>query len=158
MQKGHAVAFGDLNNDGGQDVYVSLGGAYTGDFARNALFLNPGSAHHWVHLKLTGVKANRAAIGARIRVVVKTPGGVREIHRTVSSGGSFGSNPLRQEIGLGGATAIESVEIRWPGSERRQTLKGLELDGTYEIREGEERPKKWALPGFRLEGKRSPGR
>src|SRR5690606_16860929 len=112
IQKGHGIAFADMDDDGCQDVYVALGGALTGDFARNALFHNPGNSNKWIKLKLTGVTANRAAIGARIKVTVRTPGGKREIHRVVSSGGSFGSNPLRQEIGLANATAIESVDIR----------------------------------------------
>jgi hypothetical protein len=54
----------------------------------------------------------------------------------VSSGGNFGTNPLRQEIGLGDATAIMAVDIRWPGSDTRQTLTGLELNHSYEIHEG----------------------
>ena len=136
IQKGHAVAFADLNDDGAQDVYISLGGAYTGDGARNALFLNPGNTNHWMKLKLVGVKANRPGIGARLKVEVKTPGGSREICRTVSSGASFGSNPLRQEIGLGNATEITSVEIHWPGSGTHQIVTGLQLDHSYEIHEG----------------------
>ena len=152
LQKGHAVGFADLNEDGAQDVYVSLGGAYTGDAARNALFLNPGTTNRWLKVKLIGVKANRAAIGARIQVVVTTPTGRREIHRTVNSGGSFGSNPLRQEIGLGDATAVESVEIRWPGSDLRQTVKGLELNQTYEIREGDPAITKRTARPFLLKG------
>ena len=63
--------------------------------------------------------------------------GVRELHRVVSSGGSFGGNPLRQEIGLGDAVGIRSVEIRWPGSETQQRLTSLELDHSYQIREGD---------------------
>jgi hypothetical protein len=62
---------------------------------------------------------------------------LRDLYRTVSSGGSFGSNPLRQEIGLSDATSIASVEIRWPGSDTRQSVTGLELDHSYEIREGD---------------------
>jgi FG-GAP-like repeat/ASPIC and UnbV len=135
LQKGHGVAFADLNNDGAQDVYISLGGAFTGDGARNALFLNPGNTNHWLKLKLTGGKANRPAIGARIKITVQTHTGPRDLYRTVSSGGSFGSNPLRQEIGLGTATAITAVDIRWPGSNTRQALTGLELDHSYEISE-----------------------
>jgi hypothetical protein len=137
IQKGHGVAFADLNDDGAQDIYISLGGAYPGDGARNALFLNPGNPNHWVKLKLIGVKANRPAIGARIKVTVQTPAGPRDLFRTVSSGGSFGSNPLRQEIGLGDASAITSVNILWPGSNTRQTLRTLELDHSYEIHEGD---------------------
>ena len=86
LQKGHGVAFADLDDDGAQDVYIALGGAFPGDGARNALFLNPGNTNHWVKLKLVGVKANRPAIGARIKVTLQTPGGSRDLYRTVSSG------------------------------------------------------------------------
>ncbi len=137
IQKGHGIAFADLDDDGDQDVYISLGGAYSGDVARNALFLNPGNTNHWIKLRLVGVKANHSAVGARVRLSVRTPDGPREIHRVVSSGGSFGSNPFRLEIGLGNATAVESVTIRWPGSDTRQMLQNLELDRLYEIREGD---------------------
>ncbi len=140
IQKGHGVAFADLNDDGAQEVYIALGGAFTGDTARNALFLNPGNTNHWLKLKLVGTKANRAAIGARIKVTVKTPTGTRELNRTVSSGGSFGSNPLRAEIGLGDASQILSVDIRWPGSDTRQVLNGLALNHSYQIREGDKDP------------------
>ena len=78
----------------------------------------------------------RAAIGARIKVTLETPHGVREIHRVVSNGGSFGGNPLRQEIGLGDATAITLVQIQWPGSYLHQLVSGLEMNQSYEIREG----------------------
>lgn len=137
IQKGHGVCFADFDDDGDQDVYSALGGAYSGDFARNALFMNPGFSNHWLKLKLVGIKANRPAIGARIKITLQTPAGPRELHRVVSSGGNFGSNPLRQEIGLGDATAITAVDIRWPGSDTRQTLTGLELNRSYEIREGD---------------------
>jgi len=136
IQKGHAIAFADLNDDGCQDVYATLGGAYSGDFARNALFLNPGSTNKWLKLKLVGNKANRPAVGARVKVTLQTPSGLRNIHRVVSSGGSFGSNPFRLELGLGDATAITTVEIRWPGLNTRQTLRDLQPNHSYEIKEG----------------------
>ena len=47
LQKGHGIAFGDIDNDGDQDIYESMGGAYTGDVYWNTLFLNPGSGNHW---------------------------------------------------------------------------------------------------------------
>jgi hypothetical protein len=139
LQKGHGVSFADLDDDGDQDVYVALGGAFAGDSARNALFLNPISSPRWLKLRLVGVQANRPAIGARLCVTVRTPAGTREIHRTVSGGGSFGSNPLRQEIGLGNAIAIEGVTIRWPGSGTLEKVTRLELDHAYEIRESDPR-------------------
>jgi hypothetical protein len=70
LQKGHGVSFADLDHDGDQDIYHSVGGAYEGDFYRNALFENPGHGNHWITLKLEGVKENRLALGARIKVVV----------------------------------------------------------------------------------------
>jgi hypothetical protein len=139
LQKGHAVAFADIDNDGDQDVYTVIGGAYTGDNAKNALFLNPGTTNAWVKLKLVGVRANRAAIGATVKVTVVTPAGLRSIYRRVTHGASFGANPLRLEIGLGNATAISGVEIHWPGSGTTETVTGLQLNQFYEIREGSER-------------------
>jgi hypothetical protein len=155
IQKGHGISFADLDDDGDQDVYIALGGAYSGDFARNALFMNPGFSNRWLKLKLVGTKANRPAIGARIKVTVQTPAGTRELHRVVSSGGNFGSNPLRQEIGLGDATSILAVDIWWPGSGTRQIVRGLQPDHSYQIREGEPSPTALALHPVRLD-KQSP--
>ncbi|PYV18322.1 MAG: hypothetical protein DMG07_04180, partial [Acidobacteria bacterium] len=64
LQKGHGVAFGDIDNDGDQDIYVVMGGGFPGDVARNALFLNPGHGNHWITLVLEGVKSNRAGAPA----------------------------------------------------------------------------------------------
>ncbi len=150
IQKGHGIAFADYDNDGDQDIYSALGGAYAGDFARNALFMNPVNTNSWLKLKLVGTRANRAAIGARIKVTLQTPAGPRELHRVVSSGGNFGSNPLRQEIGLGNATAITKVEIRWPGSGTSQTVTDLELNRSYEIREGDALPVAMTLQPTKL--------
>jgi hypothetical protein len=145
LQKGHGVGFADFDNDGDQEVFIELGGAYSGDQARSALFLNPGNKNHWLKLKLEGTKSNRAAIGARIKVSVSTPDGPRSIYKTVNSGGSFGSSPLRQEIGLGNATAITSVEIFWPASGIRQKLTNCALDRAYQIREDSSKAVAWEL-------------
>jgi hypothetical protein len=136
LQKGHGIAFADLDHDGDQDVYAVMGGAYTGDNYRNALFLNPGSSNQWVTLQLQGKHSNRAAIGARIHVTVATERGPRSIHRTVSSGGSFGASPLRQHIGLGSARKIERMEIRWPGRVQPQVVEGVAMGRFYRIVEG----------------------
>ena len=58
------------------------------------------------------------------------------MYRHVNSGGSFGGNPLRQEIGLGNATKIELLEIHWPTSGTTQQFRDLELDQMLEITEG----------------------
>jgi hypothetical protein len=138
LQKGHGVAFGDIDNSGNQDVVEVMGGAYASDKFWSVLYKNPGHGNHWVKLRLVGVKSNRFAVGARIRIVLATEdGNRREIFRAVSSGGSFGASSLRPHIGLGKATAIELLEIKWPGSGLAQQFKGpIAADKIYEIREG----------------------
>jgi hypothetical protein len=135
LQKGHGVSFADIDNDGDQDIYHVVGGAVEGDHFRNALFENPGHGHHWIALQLDGMASNRPGIGARIKVVVRTPDGERAIYRTVGSGGSFGASPLRQEIGLGDATAIERVDILWPSGGQLRIRPGPAMDRHYRVRE-----------------------
>ena len=137
LQKGHGVAVGDLDNDGDQDIYAVIGGAYTGDIFQNVLFENPGHGHRWITLLLEGTQANRSAIGARIEVQVKTAEGTRSIHRTVSSGASFGASSLQQEIGLGQATVIREIAVIWPGADEAQRFADVPLDRAYRVRQGQ---------------------
>jgi hypothetical protein len=140
LQKGHGIAWGDVDNDGDQDIFEKMGGAYEADRAYSVLYENPGNANHWVSLELEGTRANRGAIGARLKVTLRTQKGPRVLYRTVGPGGSFGSSTLRQEIGLGNATGIASVEVRWPGSGRVQLVRGLEPGKRYRVREGRMAP------------------
>ncbi|RPH56350.1 CRTAC1 family protein, partial [bacterium] len=141
LQKGHAIAFADIDNDGDQDVYAVMGGAYSGDRYWNALFQNPGSGNHWITLRLEGVESNRSAAGARLRLVVETGDGAeRTIHATVGATGSFGSSSLQQEIGLGKARALRSVEVTWPRTGKVQVFRNLAMDRVFKIREGSPGP------------------
>ncbi len=137
LQKGHGVAFGDVDNDGDLDLFQQLGGAYPFDAFANALYQNPGQDASWVVLRLRGKQANRFGVGARLAVRVVENGATRTIHEVAGSGGSFGGSSMQQEIGLGEATRIESVEILWPGSGTRQILADLPLRRWIEITEGE---------------------
>ena len=137
LQKGHGVSFADLDRDGDQDIYHSVGGAYPGDFYRNALFENPGHGNHWISLKVRGVQSNAAGIGARIRVEFVENGNSRVMHRTVTTGSSFGANPLEQHIGLGRATHIKALEISWPVTGKKQRFTNLQPNRHFELREGE---------------------
>jgi len=151
LQKGHGISFADFDHDGDQDIYQVLGAAFEGDVYRNALLENPGHGNHWLTLLLQGNRSNRDAIGARIRVGVKTEGGQnRDIYITVGSGGSFGSSPLRQEIGLGQATAIEFVEIVWPTSNQTQRFTTLKMDRAYRLLEGDSSPQSVSLQRYDL--------
>jgi tetratricopeptide (TPR) repeat protein len=138
IQKGHGVSFADLDNDGNEDIYIKMGGAYTGDAFENSLYLNPGqNNNHWINVLLTGVTSNKAAIGAKIKVTFREKDKLRSVFREVCSGGSFGSNPLRQHIGIGQATTIDRLEIFWPVTGKTQTFHDLPIDLNLTINEGD---------------------
>jgi len=88
---------------------------------------------HWVSFELQGMKSNRLAIGARLKIVAAGMTQTEEIH----SGGSYLSqSDLRVHFGLNTATRIDSVEIRWP-SGKIETLKNLGADRFYSVLEGQ---------------------
>jgi tetratricopeptide (TPR) repeat protein len=136
LQKGHGVSFADFRNNGLQDIFIEMGGAYIGDAYKSALYLNPGqNSNNWIGLKLIGKKSNRCAIGSRIKVTFTENGLQRNVFKDVNSGGSFGSSPLRQEIGVGQASIIDDIEIRWAGSGTVQHLKKITPNQFLEIAE-----------------------
>jgi len=136
LQKGHAVAFGDIDNDGDEDLFEEMGGAAAGDNYPSVLYENPGHGNHWITLELEGVKTNRAAFGARVNVTVKTLTGLRHIYRTVGYGSSFGGNPLRQHIGVGKADRAAEIEVTWPTSKLVQKFRDVPVDRAFHLREG----------------------
>ena len=152
LQKGHAVALADLDNDGDQDVFEQMGGALPGDNFQNVLYENPGFRNHWITVKLVGIQSNRSAIGARIRVTVIEDGEARAIYKHVNSGGSFGANPLRQTIGLGNAQRIELLEVYWPTSDLTQRFADLPMDQAIEVVEGDDRVRTIDVQRFKLGG------
>ncbi len=148
LQKGHAVSFSDLDNDGDQDLLMSMGGAYQGDVFQNAFFENPyQDDHRWVTLRLVGTQTNRSAIGTRVVLTVETRGKERKIYRDVGSGGSFGASALRLEVGLGDADQLKEVTVQWPRS-GTQRFPDLTMNAFYEITEGN--PEAQPLPLERL--------
>jgi tetratricopeptide (TPR) repeat protein len=150
LQKGHAVSFSDLDNDGDQDVYVQLGGAYAGDRFSDALFENPGFDNHSVTLQLEGATSNRTAIGARIRLEIDEGGMKRTVHHVVSSGSSFGANSFRRVLGIGAADSVDRLEVYWPTSETTQVFTNVPGDRAFSIVEGVQDLKPLALQSFVL--------
>lgn len=144
LQKGHGVACGDWDRDGNVDIFMETGGAGYSDRYHNVLFQNPGQGNHWLTLKLVGKKTNRSAIGARIRVTTAGEHPLT-VHRHVSSGSSFGGNPLQQTVGLAQAGGRVTVEVSWPTSGTTQVFRDVAADQAIEITEfaGEYRKLNW---------------
>ena len=133
IQKGHGIAFADLDNDGDQDIYQVMGGAFEGDTFTNVLYENPIAHHNWVVIALEGDQTNKAAIGTRIELVLDNG---QKLFRTVSSGGSFGASSLQQEIGLGQATRIAKLTVYWPQA-KAQTFTDVEVNQKVLFKEGD---------------------
>jgi hypothetical protein len=116
------AAFGDLNNDGWQDVVVTTLGGHP------QVFMNKGGKLHWLTITLRGTRSNRDGYGARVQVNGET--------RFATSAGSYlSSSDKRLHFGLGTAEKAE-VDIKWP-SGIHQTLKDVHADQFLEVREPE---------------------
>ena len=149
LQKGHAVALTDLDNDGDQDIYIKMGGAYIGDVFNTSLYLNPGqNNNHWINIQLIGTETNRAAIGSRLKFSFRDQGVLRNVYSTVNSGGSFGSTSLRREIGLGQAEIIDELEITWQKTGKKQLFKNIKPNQFLIITEGNNEIKTKHLKSF----------
>jgi len=122
------AAFGDFDNDGSIEVLIN-----NQNEAPSLLKLARKSPGNWVILKLEGVRSNRSAIGARVRL---TAGGLTQT-REVRSGGSYISqSDLRLHFGLAKATKIDRVDIEWP-SGCRQVETNLDVNRVINMRERE---------------------
>jgi len=136
LHKGHGIAFADLGNNGHEDILLNSGGATPGDAHAFRVFRNPGNNNDWITVRLAGVKTNRSAIGARIKITVENEShAIRSIYRIVGSGGTFGASPLQQHIGLGKAVRIVNLEVDWPASKTRQSFSNVPKNQIIEIKE-----------------------
>ena len=122
------TAFGDYDNDGDIDVI-----AINMD-AAPSLYRNDGpNPNNWITFRLEGTESNRDAIGARVEIDVGSTTQVDEVR----SGGSYLShNDMRIHFGLGEATIVNAVRIRWP-SGNTEVLSDVDRNQFVNIREGE---------------------
>ena len=122
-----SLATADVDNDGDVDLLISNNGQ-TADLLRN----DGGKGGNAVLVRVVGVASNRDGIGTQLRL---TAAGRTQL-REVRAGSSYlGQNDLRQHIGIGSATRIDSLEVRWP-SGRTDTLTSIPVNHVVTIREG----------------------
>jgi hypothetical protein len=124
---GRGVAFADFDNDGDLDLVVTADAGQATRLWRN----DSATGNHWLGLRLRGTESNASAIGAR--VIVRTAAGA--MVQEVSGGAGRGSqNSLPLEFGLGAATVVEELVVRWP-SGTVQTLRNVAVDQYLELTE-----------------------
>ena len=119
---GRGAAFGDLNNDGWQDVVMTV---LSGP---PQVLINRGGKQHWLVIKLRGTRSNRDGLGARVRVNGQT-------RFATTSGSYLSASDKRLHFGLG-AVDTAKVEIDWP-SGTHQTLNDVRANQFLEVVEAE---------------------
>jgi hypothetical protein len=122
------AAFGDYDNDGDVDVLI-LNMNEVPSLLRN----DGGNAQNWIKIKLIGTKCNRTAIGARVRVITGNHAQMDE----VDSGASVMSqSDLRLHFGLGSAQLVDTLEVKWPTTQKIERFAKLKANQILTIKEG----------------------
>jgi hypothetical protein len=127
---GRGLAIADYDDDGDLDL------ALNPNNRPGHLWRNDGgsAAGHWISLKLVGTRSNKDALGA---FVTLTAGGRRQVREVRSASSYMSQNDMRLHFGLGAATKVDAIEIRWPGKAKTvETLGAQEADRFLLIREG----------------------
>src|SRR5262245_29422731 len=118
---------GDIDNDGDLDLLVTNNGQ-SADLLRNERV--GGNA---LLVRTIGKQSNRDGVGAQLRLTI----GTRIQTREVKAGSSYlGQNDQRQHFGLGSATRVGRLEVRWP-SGPTEVLQNIESNQIITIREGD---------------------
>ena len=123
------AAFGDYDNDGRLDVLILNMNELP------SLLHNTGeNKQNWIKLKLVGSKCNRTAIGARAYVRTGTHVQMDEVHSGTSV---MSQSDLRLHFGVGKAQIVDSIEIRWPTTQKVECFTNVKTNQILKIREGD---------------------
>lgn len=128
------AAFGDYDNDGWLDVLLAN---TSNESESNALFHNTGSGNNWIKFNCQGTTSNYSAVGARVRIKATIDGNeVWQTRRISASSGYCSQNSYAVHFGLGDATDIEEMRVRWP-SGSMEIFTNLNINTIHSIVEGD---------------------
>jgi hypothetical protein len=121
------LAAGDFDNDGDLDLLVTNNGQ-SADLLRNV-----GVSGNALMVRTIGKQSNRDSVGAQLRLTM----GTQTQKREVKAGSSYlGQNDQRQHFGLGAATRVDRLEVRWP-SGSTDVVQNIEANQIITVREGD---------------------
>ena len=120
------TAIGDIDNDGDADIVV---GVIDGP---PVVLRNNGTKNHWIGFSLVGSRSNRNGFGARVFVTESS--GRRRIFDATNAGSYLSSGDPRILVGIGTATSVRSVEIRWP-DHHTQVVEAPAVDRYFTVTE-----------------------
>ena len=121
------AAFGDYDNDGCMDVLV-----LNMNDLPSLLHNVGGNKQNWIKIKLVGTRCNRTAIGARVRV---TTGKHIQMNEVNSGTSVMSQNDLRLHFGLGKLETVDSIEVKWPTTQKIERFERLKANQILTIRE-----------------------
>jgi enediyne biosynthesis protein E4 len=122
------AAFGDYDNDGDIDALI-LNMNDPPSLLRN----DGGNRNHWIKIKLVGTVCNRTAIGARVKVVTGKHTQMDEVHSGTSV---MSQSDLRLHFGLGQATVVDLIEVKWPTTQKIEKFAHVAANQIITIKEG----------------------
>ena len=127
------VSWGDYDNDGFLDLFVSRGAADVGP-QNNSPYRNNGNSNAWIRVKCVGTASNRTGLGAKVRVLTTIGGKSGWQMRQIDGGDGTSGGSLEAHFGLGQATNIDLLRVEWP-SGIVQELRDVGLKQFLTVRE-----------------------
>ncbi|MDQ1470548.1 MAG: enediyne biosynthesis protein, partial [Bryobacterales bacterium] len=128
LRPSRGLATGDLDGDGRPEIVI------TNMNDVPSLLKNISPRQNALAVRLTGTKSNRSAINARITVEA---GGRRQIAEVAGGGSYYSQSSLTQYFGLGKATTVDRLEVRWPNGDV-QKWSALPVNRTISLTEGQQ--------------------
>jgi hypothetical protein len=126
VRPARGLAVGDVDGDGQQEIVI------VNMNETPSLLKNLGPHRHSIRVRLVGTTSNRMAIGARATVEA---GGRKQIDEVFSGGSYLSQNEQTMHFGLGSATMVDRIEVRWPTG-KKQEWKRVAADQTVTLTEG----------------------